>query len=249
MKRAAGIIPARWASTRFPGKALAPICGRPLIAWVLDRARQARALDTVLVATDDERIAACVESAGGAAVMTRPDHPCGTDRIAEAAAQSGADLVVNIQGDEPLIDPALIDRAVRVLREDDEWDMVTAAGPLRDPDELRNPSAVKAVFAKDGRALYFSRSVIPHQRDAGTAPDDLYWRHIGLYAYTHVFLQRFVAAPPCPAEEAEKLEQLRALHIGGRMHVLRTDHRSIGVDTPEDIPRAEAALRAAGLAE
>ncbi len=229
---------------------LADLCGKPLVQWVLVRAGQAHALDAVIVATDDERIREAVEGAGGEAVMTRPDHPSGTDRVAEAVRGRATDLVVNIQGDEPLVDPALLDRLVAALREEPGWDMATAATPIRDEEELVEPSVVKVVTDRSGRALYFSRSVIPHvrEKDAGAAlRESLHWRHLGIYAYRTCFLEQLVGTPPCATEEAEKLEQLRALDLGGRMKVLRTDARSVAVDIPADREKAERALRAAGL--
>jgi 3-deoxy-manno-octulosonate cytidylyltransferase (CMP-KDO synthetase) len=244
--RVLGLIPARWGSTRFPGKSLAPICGKPLVQWVYERARQARRLAEVWVATDDERIRRAVENFGGRAVMTRPDHPSGTDRIAEAARGWAGDILVNVQGDEPLIDPRLIDEAAGALEADPSWDMATAAAPIRDAADTANPSVVKVVWAQDGRALYFSRAAIPFVREAGHPVT--HYRHIGLYAYRRAFLDQLVAAPPCPLEEAEKLEQLRALHLGARMMVLVTAEIGPGVDSPEDVTRAETALRRAGLA-
>ena len=247
--RIVGVIPARYGSTRLPGKSLIPLCGKPLVQWVYERARQAKALDAILVATDDERIRRAVEGFGGRAVMTRPDHPSGTDRIAEAVAGLDAQVVVNIQGDEPLIDPGLIDELGRTLAADAAWDMGTAASPIREAADLRNPAVVKVVWDRAARALYFSREPIPHVRD-GTAPGaaPVHWRHIGIYAYQRSFLQRLVQEPPSPLELLEKLEQLRALHIGGRIKVLPTSHPALGVDTPADVPAAEAALRAHGLA-
>ncbi len=242
-----GVIPARWGSTRLPGKALAMLCGRPLIQWVLERVRLARYLDDVIVATDDERIREAVMRIGGKAVLTRPDHPSGTDRVAEAVAGLPAGVVINIQGDEPLMDPELIDGLAKVMVDELEWDMATAAAPVQGEEELNKSSVVKVVWDKGGRALYFSRSVIPFVRD--TRPDGLrHWRHVGIYAYRRAFLERLVATPPCVLEMAEKLEQLRALHLGARIKVMQTREAGIGVDTPEDIAPAEAALRACGLA-
>ncbi len=246
-----GIIPARWGSSRFPGKILHPLCGRPMLAWVIDRARGARRLDRLLVATDDARIARAAESFGIEAAMTSPDHPSGTDRVAEAARGRGADAVVNIQGDEPLVDPGLLDRLAAAVTGPNAREMATAATPLTRPELIARSSVVKVVSNAAGDALYFSRSVIPHLRDAAlgnTPPEGAYWRHIGVYAYRADFLERLVREPPCPLEQWEKLEQLRALHIGGRIHVLPAEDAAIGVDTPEDVPQAEAALRAAGLA-
>ena len=245
-ERVVGVIPARWASTRLPGKALAPICGKPLIQWVLERVRQADRLDEVLVATDDERIRSVVASLGGTAVMTRVDHPSGTDRVAEAVAGRDAGIVINIQGDEPLIDPGLINGLAEVMLKARDWDMATAATPIHSPEELNKPSVVKVVSGAEGQALYFSRSVIPFVRDAAPA-GLIHWRHVGIYAYRRAFLDRLVATPPCVLELSEKLEQLRALHLGARMKVVETQEIGLGVDTPEDVALAEAALTRAGL--
>lgn len=237
----AGVIPARWGSTRFPGKSLAPLLGKPLIRHVIERARLAKTLDLLLVATDDERIARAAEEAGCEAVMTRPDHPSGTDRLAEALAGTDAEIAVNIQGDEPLIEPALIDRLAETLLADSAWDMATAATPIRDDAEMNDPSAVKVVWDRTGCALYFSRAPIPFARDGGVAADGR-WRHVGVYAYRRAFLDAFVAAEPAPLERIEKLEQLRALHLGARIAVLTTRDRGIGVDTPDDLRAAERLL-------
>ena len=248
--RAIGVIPSRWGSTRFPGKSLAPVGGKPLLAWVVQRARQARRLAEILVATDDARIAAAAESFGVAVAMTSPDHPSGTDRIAEAIRGRAADVVVNVQGDEPLIDPALIDRVAGTLLDAADWDMATAAAPIRTAEELHNSDVVKVVRARDGRALYFSRSVIPHVRGAPAGHPPVpgeHFRHIGIYGYRRAFLERLVQEPPCALENLEKLEQLRALSIGCRMAVLDGEAFGIGVDSPADVPKAEALLRQAGL--
>jgi len=244
-----GVIPARFGSTRLPGKSLVKLCGKPLVQWVYERAKQAHKLDQLVVATDDQRIMDAVTEFGGRAVMTRIDHPSGTDRIAEAVAGLNADIVINIQGDEPLIDPALIDRLVSELSTSTSWDMVTAVCPITQPQDLVNPAVVKAVWAADGRALYFSRSTVPFLRDPGDPPAGLqHWRHIGIYGYRATFLEKLVAAPPCVLELTEKLEQLRALDLGGRIKIVTTHEAGLGVDTPEDVGKAEAALRAAGLA-
>ena len=244
--RAVGVIPARWASTRLPGKSLVPLCGKPMVQWVVERAKRATSLSDGVVATDDQRILEVVEGFGGHAVMTRPDHPSGTDRIAEATCGIDADLVVNIQGDEPLVEPALIDRLVSEMTADPTWDMGTAAARIESPEDLDDPSVVKVVWAEDHQALYFSRSTIPFVRDRGMQESVVHWRHLGIYAYRRGFLGRLVAAEPCMLEEAEKLEQLRALHLGGRMLVLETVDHGIGVDTPADVPRAEQLIREAG---
>lgn len=242
-----GVIPARWGSTRFPGKALYPIAGRPLLARVIGRVCRTRRLSSVVVATDDERIARLAVECGVEAVMTSCQHPSGTDRIAEAIRGRVADVVVNIQGDEPLVDPTLIDAVAEVVSAED-WEMATAASPIRDPTEVQNSGVVKVVWAADGRALYFSRSPIPYDRDgtAATEKGPVWWRHIGLYGYRREFLERFVREPPCPLERLEKLEQLRALYLGARIRVLPTAEASVGVDTLEDVAQAEAALRMAG---
>jgi 3-deoxy-manno-octulosonate cytidylyltransferase (CMP-KDO synthetase) len=252
MSGIAGVIPARWGSTRFPGKILAPIAGKPLVQWVWERASQATRLDTLLVATDDPRIAEAVAAFGGQAVMTRADHPSGTDRIAEAIAGLDVEAAVNIQGDEPLIDPALIDAVAACVADADAgWDMATAAEPLTDPERIAAPAVVKVVCDAEGRALYFSRSVIPHCREGGLeeAEPPLYLRHVGIYAYRRTCLEQLVRTPPTRLEMAEKLEQLRALHLGARIRVMITQAPALGVDEPADVARAEAALRQAGLVE
>jgi len=246
--RVVGVIPSRWGSTRFPGKSLAPICGKPLIQWVVERCRQARRLDDLVVATDDERIRKAVESFGGKVVMTRGDHISGTDRVAEAVRRDPADVVVNIQGDEPLIDPDLIDRLVAVMLSASGWDMATAAAPLA-AEEAGRATICKVVVDAEGRALYFSRASIPHIRERDFhAADTVYWRHIGIYLYRAAFLNRLVAEPPCLLEQAECLEQLRALYLGGRIKVEQTRHPGVGVDIPADVPVVEKLLRNMGLA-
>jgi 3-deoxy-manno-octulosonate cytidylyltransferase (CMP-KDO synthetase) len=239
-----GVIPSRWGSTRFPGKSLAPLCGRPLIEWVVEGARKAKSLDELIVATDDSRICDAVAKLGVRAVMTRPSHATGTDRIYEAVQGAGADVVINIQGDEPLIEAALIDELAGVLRGDAGWDMATAARPIDCDRDVQATSVVKVVCDGSRRALYFSRAAIPFVRDAGAVRDEvLHWAHVGIYAYRMAFLDRFVRAPQSLAERAESLEQLRALHLGARIAVVRAAAKGIGVDTPEDVPYVEALLR------
>lgn len=245
-----GIIPARWASTRFPGKSLAPLCGRPLIQWVCERSRLAKSLDGVFVATDDDRIKNAVEDAGGEVVMTRSDHETGTDRVAEAAGILGceADTVVNIQGDEPLIDPRLIDELAAVMMSESRWDMVTAASPLASEAEAGSSAVCKVVFAGDGGALYFSRSKIPFVREKCSRPaGPIYWRHVGIYVYRACFLARLAGESQSDAEKAESLEQLRALHIGGRIKIVRTSSAGGGVDTPDDLRVVEMEMKRLGL--
>jgi len=245
MSSIVGVIPSRWGSTRFPGKSLAMIAGKPMVQWVVERVRQAQKLDAVIVATDDQRIADCVQSLNIPDVqvaMTRPDHPSGTDRIAEAVQTVNADAVINVQGDEPLIDPALIDELADVISSE-EWDMATAATPIQDESQINDPSVVKALFNRHGQALYFSRSTIPHIREPeGVSTEGIYWRHIGIYAYRRDYLLKLVAEPPCALENLEKLEQLRALDMGCRMKVIKTQDFGIGVDTPSDIAKAEVLL-------
>ena len=243
--RKIGVIPSRYGSTRFPGKPLCMICGKPMVQWVVEAVKKARELDDVIVATDDERIASAVGSFGGKAIMTPSDLPSGTDRVALAAAPvADDDIIINIQGDEPLIDPALIDELARRMTSDPKWSMATAAAPIASLADLNARSVVKVVLDGEDSALYFSRLPIPCRRDGD--PDlssGLYWRHLGIYAYRGAFLKRFVAAPPCALEKTESLEQLRALHMGAKILVLRTVDTGVGVDTPEDLPRMEEALR------
>ncbi len=244
--RIVGVIPARYASSRLPGKALADICGKPMIQHVVERAMRARLLDEVLVATDDQRILRTVQAFGGKACLTSPVHPSGTDRIAEVVQGLPCELVVNIQGDEPLLDPAVIDSAVEPLRADPSDAMGTLACPLS-VDEAADPSNVKVVMDRAGYALYFSRARIPYMRD-GFPPglDRPYLLHVGLYVYRRDTLLRLAALPPTVLEERERLEQLRALEHGIRIRVVLTEHRSIGVDTPEDLARVRRMLAGQG---
>jgi 3-deoxy-manno-octulosonate cytidylyltransferase (CMP-KDO synthetase) len=237
-----GIIPARYASTRFPGKALADLGGKPLIQWTWEAARRCRTLDRVLVATDDARIADAVEEFGGESVMTRADHPSGTDRLAEAAAALDADIIVNVQGDEPFLESATIDAVVRpLLAPGSPLCMSTACVVTRDMAEASDPNVVKVVTTPTGEALYFSRALIPHHRDANA---DRAWRlHLGLYAYRRAFLLEFAGWQPTPLERAESLEQLRALEHGGRIGVVEVSERALGVDSPADLERARVLAR------
>lgn len=240
---ALAVIPARLASTRLPEKCLIPLCGKPMILWVVEAVHRCRNVDRVLVATDDTRIRDTVRAAGWQAVMTRTDHPSGTDRVAEAACHGDADVIVNVQGDEPLIDPQLVDRLVEAMRAPEAWDMATAATPITDPEELARTAVVKTVWDRTHRALYFSREPIPHVRDAEAFVAGMHWRHLGVYAYRRAFLDRMVQTPPSPLELCEKLEQLRALHIGGRIAVIETEDRGAGVDTAADVARVERLLQ------
>lgn len=239
-----GVIPARFASTRFPGKPLHLIAGKPLVQRVVERCRSARSLSDVVVATDDARIAE-VASKFCRVEMTRDDHPSGTDRIAEVAGRIVADGYVNIQGDEPLMDPAVIDAVASLLS---KYEMSTAATPIHDLAEFDNPNVVKAVVAMDGRALYFSRRTVPYLRDlAGRpAPEQLaafpFLKHLGIYGFRRETLLRLVTFAVSPLEAAEKLEQLRALENGVPIAVARVAHDSVGVDVPADVARVEALL-------
>lgn len=247
--RISGIIPSRWGSTRFPGKSLHPICGKPLVIRVVEAVLRAKGLDEVLVATDDPRIAEVVTGSGARVVMTRSDHPSGTDRVAEAANPADDDIIINIQGDEPLIEPVLIEQLADCLKNNSALDMATAACSLTTRRELELRSVVKVVLDREDRALYFSRLPIPCRRDGEPDLDSgLYLRHLGIYAYRGIFLKKLVNEPPCALELTESLEQLRALFIGGRIGVVKTEHQGVGVDTPEDVAYVEAALKSRGLA-
>jgi 3-deoxy-manno-octulosonate cytidylyltransferase (CMP-KDO synthetase) len=235
-----GIVPARYASTRFPGKALAPIAGKPLIQRVVEQCQKAKSLGEIIVATDDERIFS-VAKKFCRVELTRGDHPSGTDRIAEVAGKISCDGVVNIQGDEPLIDPKVIDVVAKALA---DCEMSTAATRIKHFAELENPNVVKVVVNAAGRALYFSRRTIPYLREtAGNRPvkEQLaafpFLKHLGIYGYRRETLLRLVKFPVSPLENAEKLEQLRALENGIPIAMVKVDYDSVGVDTPEDVAR------------
>ena len=245
-----GIIPSRFGSSRFPGKPIHVIAGKPLVAWVVEAVKRAKRLDDVVVATDDARIVSAVEACGGKAVMTPSELPSGTDRIACAARIvcggdfADDDILVNIQGDEPLIDPALIDELAAKLADDPKWDMATAVTPIKSAADLAAKTVVKVVLDRDDGALYVSRAPIPCDRDhEPELASGLYVRHLGIYAYRGAFLKRYVAEAPCALEKTEKLEQLRALWMGAKIAVVRTEDEGVGVDTPEDAIRIEAILK------
>ncbi len=244
---AAAIIPARWASTRFPGKMLHPILGKPLIQHTWERCLKAKTISQVIVATDDMRIAEAAFAFGAEVSLTSPKHPSGTDRLAEVSARlRGVKHIINVQGDEPAIDPKLIDRLAKALRDHPKLEMVTAACPFPCADDALNPNTVKVVTALDGRALYFSRSPIPFDRDnaqRSTLNSHPFLWHIGIYGYRRDFLAQFVRWKPTPLESLEKLEQLRALEHGASIQVITTKSHGVGVDTPEDVDRAIAALQ------
>ncbi|MFL6589332.1 MAG: 3-deoxy-manno-octulosonate cytidylyltransferase [Chthoniobacterales bacterium] len=258
MSKTAGIIPARWGSTRFPGKALHEIAGKPLLQHVWERSRGAKKLDQLIIATDDFRIAEAAFNWGADVAMTSSDHASGTDRAAEVVKKLGnVAHVINIQGDEPLIDPKLIDRLVRDLQRDKKLAMITAAHPFDDPREADSPHQVKVVLDHEANALYFSRALIPASRSGDVFAADesrgrlgkrpsLYLRHQGIYGYTRDLLLRFVRWKPSPLERVESLEQLRALENGVRIRVVMTGSGSPGVDTPEDARMIERLMTTAG---
>lgn len=234
-----GIIPARYASSRFPGKPLAEIQGKPMIQWVYERVQSSEVHD-LAVATDDERIADCVCGFGGKVVMTSPDHASGTDRCGEAAKSmcpTDNDVVINIQGDEPLISPKEIHLLASAF-EDRNVQIATLINPFQDRKILENPNVVKVVKAKNGNVLYFSRLPIPYLRENATLPKN-YYRHIGIYAYRYGVLKKIVQLPTSELENSEKLEQLRWLENGYTIRALECDYQGIGVDTPEDLKNVE----------
>ena len=236
--RVVAIIPARYASTRLPGKPLADIGGRPMVEHVYRRAEAAASVETVVVATDDERIVSAVTAFGGEARMTRADHHSGTDRLAEVAGTLACDVVVNVQADEPLIEPHMIDAVVAACMRDPQIVMSTLRCRIRDAADLQNPHVVKVVVDRDGYALLFSRAAIGLDRTTGPRPAaPPVYKHIGLYAYRRPFLLTLSRLEPTPLERAERLEQLRVLEHGYRIMTTETEHDPIGVDTPEDLER------------
>lgn len=234
------VIPARFASTRLPGKPLKDIAGKPMICRVYDRASQAAKISKTIVATDDERILNAVQEHGGEAMMTRKDHPTGTDRLAEVAASfPEAELIINVQGDEPLIEPSLIDELAGVFEQDPELQMATVKTEITDEEEKTNPNNVKVVTDKNGYALYFSRSLMPYPRHEGCPV----YKHIGIYAYKRDFLLQYAKMESTPLESAESLEQLRALENGYRIKVVETKAKFVGVDTAEDLEKVNEIYR------
>ena len=255
-KRVVAIIPARYGSQRFPGKPLVLIAGKPMIVHVMERASSARLVDGVLVATDDERIAAAVRAHGGEAVMTPGNVRSGSDRIALAAGSlDGTELIVNVQGDEPLIPPAMIDEAIRPLLDDPSIEAGTLVRRLRSVAEFSNANVTKALLDRSGRCIYFSRAAVPYGRE--TAPGDIItgfpvFAHVGLYVFRREFLLAFAAMEQTPLEIAEQLEQLRIIEHGHSLHAVITERDSIAVDTPSDLERVRTALaaeRGAGVHE
>jgi 3-deoxy-manno-octulosonate cytidylyltransferase (CMP-KDO synthetase) len=237
------VIPARYASTRFPGKPLVALAGKPMIERVWERVRQAESLSGIVIATDDERICNAVKAFGGEAVLTRSDHRSGTERVAEVAAmRKDVEIFVDVQGDEPLIEPAAINQAVEALRSNAETSVATLAVPIGNPADIMDPNVVKAVLDFDGNALYFSRAPIPWVRDCGGPVHARHLKHLGLYVFRREALLDFPTFPQGDLERIEQLEQLRWLENGYRIRVVETEYDSIGVDVPEDIARVEQIL-------
>lgn len=244
LAKVAVIIPARYASTRLPGKPLQIIAGKPLVQHVWERCSRAKGIDTIVVATDDIRIAEAAFAFGAEVAMTSPKHRSGTDRIAEVAKNlKGITHVINVQGDEPLADPKLISRLATTMATDRKIEMITSANPFAPNEDITNPNLVKVVIDRAGDALYFSRSPIPYVRGDGVTPT--FYRHQGLYGYTTKLLLQFVRWKPGVLEQAESLEQLRALENGTRIRVLLTPHAAVGVDTPDDVATVERLLSSA----
>jgi 3-deoxy-manno-octulosonate cytidylyltransferase (CMP-KDO synthetase) len=241
-----GVIPARFASSRFPGKVLAEIAGKPMLQHVWERAVMARYLPSILIATDDERVYTAARKFGAAVRMTRSDHLSGTDRVAEAASADTAEIIVNIQADEPLIDPAAIDAAILPLVQDSTIEMGTLMKRIESPLEIEDPHVVKVVTNREGDAIYFSRSPIPYMRNRAEYANPHY-KHIGLYVYQRDFLLGYSALPVGPLERAEHLEQLRALENGFRIRVIETDSESLGVDTPQDLEQVSRMFEFSGF--
>lgn len=241
--KAIGVIPARWASTRFEGKMLANLNGRPLIEHVWRQAKKSRILEDVIIACDDKRIWDAAVNFGAKVVMTAQDHESGTDRIAEAVSNISTQVVVNVQGDEPLIDPDVIDRLAQVLLEDERLSMATVIKRIIKEDEFFNPNVVKALIDRQDNALYFSRSPIPYNREKKPFLDGVYYKHLGIYAYRKDFLLGFKNLPFSHLEATEKLEQLRVLEAGYKIKTIQTQHETIGVDTPEDLAAVALLLK------
>jgi 3-deoxy-manno-octulosonate cytidylyltransferase (CMP-KDO synthetase) len=241
--RVIAVIPARYASTRLPAKILADIHGKPMIQWVYERVMAAKGVDEVCIATDDDRIAKAVQGFGGRVIMTSPEIQSGTDRVAAVADQVAGDIFVNVQGDEPMMDPRAIEKAVELVRSG-RFKMSTVMTPLRSEQELNDPSVVKVIADRMDRAIYFSRHPIPYSRGARPKDGEAFVgrRHVGLYVYDRATLMRFRSLPPSVLEKAEVLEQLRAMADGIAIGISEVDFTAIGVDTPEDLERVKEAL-------
>jgi 3-deoxy-manno-octulosonate cytidylyltransferase (CMP-KDO synthetase) len=241
MPKVAVVIPARYASTRLPAKPLHPIAGKPLIQHVWERCARARGIDSVIVATDDMRIAEAAFAFGAEVAMTSPKHRSGTDRVAEVAKKlRGYTHIINVQGDEPLVDPVVVAKLAATMAKDKKIEMITSASIFTPEDDLTNPNMVKVVLDRESNGLYFSRSLIPYLRGDGLKPS--YYRHQGIYGYTTKFLLEFVKWKPGILEQAESLEQLRALENGTKIRVVLAKHAAVSVDTPEDVTAVERIL-------
>jgi 3-deoxy-manno-octulosonate cytidylyltransferase (CMP-KDO synthetase) len=236
------VIPARYASQRFPGKPLAPIAGKPMIQYVVERVRRAGQVSQVVVATEDVRIKTAVEAFGGEAVMTRADHHTGTDRVAEVATHVKAEIYVNVQGDEPLIDPGTVDALIEAMLEEDSIQLATPCTAIAHPNDIMDPNIVKVVRDFESNALYFSRAPVPWVRDSAETVTARHWKHLGLYGFRRDALLEFPTLPPGELEHLEQLEQLRWLENGFRIRVVETDYDAISVDVPSDVPRVEKLL-------
>lgn len=240
------VIPARHTSVRFPGKPLTPIAGRPMIEHVYERAQQAATASRVVVATDDDKIVQAVKAFGGEAILTRGDHRTGTDRVAEVAAHIEAEIYVNVQGDEPLVDSGTIDAVAGALLEDEHAAITTPVVAITHKNDIMDPNVVKAVLDFDGNALYFSRAPIPWVRDTGGHVSARHWKHIGMYAFRRTALLEFPTLPPGELEHIEQLEQLRWLENGFRIRVVETQYDAVSVDVPADVERVEKIVRENG---
>ena len=238
------VIPARHASSRFPGKPLALIAGKPMIQHVVERVRIAKLPSRVVVATEDQRIKEAVEKFGGEAMLTRHDHRTGTDRVAEVAAHLPADIYINVQGDEPLINPGTLDAVAAAMAEDESIQLATPCSAITQQNEIMDPNVVKVVQDFEANALYFSRAPIPWVRDTGSAVAASHWKHIGLYGYRRDALLEYPTLPPGELERVEQLEQLRWLENGFRIHMVETEYDAVSVDVPADVERVEKLLSA-----
>ena len=237
------VIPARYASTRYPGKPLVPIAGRPMVQHVVERVRRAGRVTRILVATDDDRVRKAVEDFGGEAILTRSDHRSGTDRVAEVAAHVDADIYLNVQGDEPLMDPEAVDALVEAMVDDEAVSVSTPCTAIVQPRDIMDPNVVKVVRDFDGNALYFSRAPVPWVRDRDESIAARHWKHLGLYAFRRDALLEYPTLPPGELERIEQLEQLRWLENGFRIRVVETDYDAVSVDIPADVERVEKILR------
>ena len=242
MSQITAVIPVRFGAQRFPGKALAPILNRPMVAWVIQGVQQAQLIDHIIVATDDERIAEVCRPLGVEVVMTAAELPSGTDRVHAATQSDKNDLIINIQGDEPLITGEIIDTLAAEMKKSANWDMMTL-GRTMDSESLHSPNTAKILLDCEQNAIYFSRFPIPYSREKNPNEPNACLKHIGIYGYKKGFLRRFCETPAQPLETFEGLEQLRALYLQAKIRVLKVDYQSWGVDTPEDVPLVEDLLR------